>query len=351
MRHGSVLHGPDGASRSDRSRYALQGEGRTQATPVRPGRRAFDLREASRYVEGVSKVRAVSVEAETGEGPLVRIGELARRAGIAPATLRAWERRYGVIAPRRGESGYRLYSDADEKRLVRMVALIESGVAPAEAARRIGTPPDSGAPGPEPGTGRGPGFVAGCREELAASMTRFDDHGADRVLDRAVAVLSLDALLEEVVLPVLRGLETDTIGQEHFASNLLRGRLLALARGWGAGEGRLAVLACPAGELHDLGLIAFGLALRARGWRIAFLGANTPIGAIVATVEEMQPVVVVLSAITSGAFDGTELELARLGGQARLYLAGAAVSDALLERVEAERLIEGPVGSATSVAA
>ena len=68
-----------------------------------------------------------------------------------------------------------------------------------------------------------------------------------------------------------------TVGQEHFASNLLRGRLLGLARGWGSGGGSLAILACPPGEAHDLGLIAFGLALRAQDWRIAFLGVDTPL--------------------------------------------------------------------------
>ena len=57
----------------------------------------------------------------------------------------------------------------------------------------------------------------------------------------------------------------------------LRGRLAGLARNWGAGAGPLAILACPPGELHDLGLLVFGLVLRARGWRIAYLGANTPI--------------------------------------------------------------------------
>ena len=65
-----------------------------------------------------------------------------------------------------------------------------------------------------------------------------------------------------------------TVAQEHFASSVVRGRLLGLARGWGVGAGPLALLACLPGELHDLGLIAFGLSLRQRGWRIAYLGAD-----------------------------------------------------------------------------
>lgn len=60
---------------------------------------------------------------------------------------------------------------------------------------------------------------------------------------------------------------------------MLRRRLLGLARDWGQGGGPLALLGSPPGELHDLGLICFGLALRAHGWRIAFLGASEALAA------------------------------------------------------------------------
>ena len=71
-----------------------------------------------------------------------------------------------------------------------------------------------------------------------------------------------------------------SIAQEHFASALLRGRLLGLARGWGTGSGPLGLLACFPGDQHDLGLLCFGLALRGQGWRITFLGPDTPLATI-----------------------------------------------------------------------
>ena len=80
-----------------------------------------------------------------------------------------------------------------------------------------------------------------------------------------------------------------SIAQEHFASSVLRGRLLGLARGWGLGFGPVALLACLPGEQHDLGLIAFGLALRARGWRIVYLGSDTPIETIEETSRPARP--------------------------------------------------------------
>jgi methanogenic corrinoid protein MtbC1 len=92
-----------------------------------------------------------------------------------------------------------------------------------------------------------------------------------------------------------------SIAQEHFASNVLRGRLLGLARGWDRGAGPRAVLACPPDERHDLGLLIFGLALREHGWRITFLGADTPSNTLVETVQRIGPEALVLAARVAGA--------------------------------------------------
>ncbi len=116
---------------------------------------------------------------------------------------------------------------------------------------------------------------------------------------------TVDTLLSEVVLPYLRELGERwergeaSVAQEHFASSVLRGRLLGLARGWGLGLGPTAVLACLPGEQHDLGLIAFGLALRARGWRIVYLGSDTPIETVEEVSRQLDPSLVVLNAVTS----------------------------------------------------
>ena len=85
------------------------------------------------------------------------------------------------------------------------------------------------------------------------------------------ATLSLESASRIVVLPALREVGQRwergevTIAEEHFASNLIRARLLSLSRGWGGGGSSHAVLACPPGEPHDLALIVFGLTLRGRG--------------------------------------------------------------------------------------
>jgi DNA-binding transcriptional MerR regulator len=277
---------------------------------------------------------------------------LARRAGIEPATLRAWERRYGILDPRRGSSGYRLYTADDERRLLEMARLVEAGVAPAQAAQRL-------APGAGADAGRNdadPGFAAGLREELLGALLRYDEAGADRVFDRAVGSLTVETLLSDLVLPVLRelgrGWEEDdvSVGQEHFSSNVLRGRLLGIARGWGGGGGRLALLAAPAGEHHDLGLVAFGLTLRNRGWRIAFLGADTPLESLRGATAQMRPDAAVLTVLDPSRLTGCEPDLTELAGATRLLLGGAGVPEGLSERVGAERLPDDPVGAAIALA-
>ena len=92
-----------------------------------------------------------------------------------------------------------------------------------------------------------------------------------------------------------------SVGQEHFASNVIGGRLRALARGWGDGDGPRALLACPPGEQHELGLLCFGLLLRDRGWRIAYLGAETPTADLATAIAELSPELVVLGAMGRAA--------------------------------------------------
>jgi DNA-binding transcriptional MerR regulator len=202
----------------------------------------------------------------TSDGVL-RIGELSKRAGVSPELLRAWERRYGLLRPSRSSGGLRLYSPADVERVRLMRQHLAEGVAAAEAAAmalRGGVGEEAAPAALDP---------AAMRDDLAGALDRFDEPRAQEILDRLLAMATVDTLLSDVVLPYLRELGDRwergeaSIAQEHFASSVLRGRLLGLARGWGLGFGPVAVLACLPGEQHDLGLIAFGLALRDGGRR------------------------------------------------------------------------------------
>jgi MerR family transcriptional regulator, light-induced transcriptional regulator len=272
----------------------------------------------------------------------LRIGELARRVGVSPELLRAWERRYGLLEPTRTGSGYRLYSDGDVARVQAMQAHLGEGLSAAEAARLA----RSGAPLATP---RAPSdHVA----ELWASLDAFDDARAQSAFDRLVADFSVETVLRDAVLPYLRALGDRwrsgdaSVAQEHFASTLLRERLLALARGWDQGLGPRVILACPPGERHDLGLVVFGLMVRALGWRVTFLGADTPIDTLAAVCDQLDPDAVVIVAVTPEPLRAVAARLAKLSRGRNVVLAGAGADERLAKRVGARLLEGGPIEAA-----
>jgi DNA-binding transcriptional MerR regulator len=227
----------------------------------------------------------------------IRIGELARRTGVSPELLRAWEDRYGLLQPSRSPGGFRLYTAADEIRTRQMTRLIADGLSAAEAARETLTAVQE-----EPRSA--PPIVDQLADDLRTALDDFDGATAHAALDRLLAAVSPETVLIEVVLPYLRDLGDRweagraSVAQEHFASSLIRGRLLALARDWDDGTGPGLLLACLPGEAHDLGLIIFGILAARRGWRITFLGADTPIDTLRATIHTIQPSLTVLVATT-----------------------------------------------------
>ena len=259
------------------------------------------------------------------EAGLLRIGELSRRAGVSPELLRAWERRYGLLRPTRTPGGLRLYSSEDMRRVQEMQRHLADGLAAAQAAALASRAAIDAE--------NAPVATADIRAELAVALYDLDEPAAQAVLDQLFAVSTVEAALSEVILPYLRELgarwarEEVSVAQEHFASNVLRGRLLGLARGWGRGVGPIAMLACLPGEQHELGLIAFGLALRSQGWRISYFGSNTPLETVEDAAEHLEPRLVALSAVTSEPIQASMAQLRELGRRYRVALGGAGAAD------------------------
>jgi DNA-binding transcriptional MerR regulator len=280
----------------------------------------------------------------------LRIGELSYRVGVSPDLLRAWEKRYGLLSPTRSESGYRLYTERDEWRVRLMLEKLRSGLSAAEAARAITAMereselPDNAIETP-----------LELAEQLGAALESFDEDGAHQALDRLLGLHGLERAIRDALMPYLRALGERwarrgvTVGQEHFASRLLEGRLLALARGWNRGPGRRAVLACPSGEHHTLPLICFGLVLRNRGWRNIYLGADTPPGTIHVAADTVDADVVVLSAATSDRFAPIEKQLRGLARARPLMLAGGGATPELAAELELECLTDDPATAAEAL--
>ena len=281
----------------------------------------------------------------------LRIGALSRRVGVSPELLRAWEQRYGLLRPVRSAGGFRLYSTADEGRVRAMRRHLDAGVSAAQAARLAlaEAVPDGDAE-------EDSGALARLSTELGAALDWLDEPLAHATVDRLLATFTLQTVLRDVVLPYLHDLGERweqgeaSVAQEHFASNVLRGRLLGLARGWGQGAGPRAVLACAPGELHDLPLIIFGLVLAGRGWLITYLGPDTPIVTIQEALANMEPRLVVITAMTRQRLRAVQPQLTELARHVPVALAGPGATDGLARATGASLLEGNPVTAAELVA-
>jgi len=266
----------------------------------------------------------------------MRIGELSRRTGVSPELLRAWEQRYQLLRPSRSSGGFRLYSSSDEARVRRTAALIAEGLSAAEAARLAAT---DGAVEQE----RERPLVADLATQLQQALDAFDAGAAQGAIDRLFAAVSVEFALAEVLIPYLHDLGTRwaagaaTVAQEHFASNLIRARLVGLAQDWGAGGSPTSVVACLPGEAHDLGLVMLGLLMARRGWQVTFLGADTPFDSLESTVQALRPSVVVLATYDAAVFQANSDAIARLAATTRVAVT-APVEDEAIRRNGAESL-------------
>jgi MerR family transcriptional regulator, light-induced transcriptional regulator len=287
---------------------------------------------------------------------MLRIGELSRRVGVSEHVLRAWERRYGVLQPQRSAGGFRLYSTADEDRIRRMQAHLARGLSAAEAAAAA---LEDELPKPAEASGdiSSGSTLADGAAGLAQTLDDMDEPAAQIVLDRLFGEFTAETVLRDVVLPYLHELGDRwaegraSVAQEHFASNLLRGRLFGLARGWANGRGPQAVLACPPGEEHDLALLIFGIVLHDQGWRIAYLGANTPLEDLARTVTGTSAQLVVLAATTPDRFQQHAKNLFRLARTVPVAIAGAGATAAIADAIGARLLTADPVTAAKEIAA
>jgi MerR family transcriptional regulator, light-induced transcriptional regulator len=284
----------------------------------------------------------------------MRIGDLSRRVDVSADTLRVWERRYGVLKPRRTAGNARLYSSIDEARIRLMKRYLRSGLPAAQAAELAISARFSVNPG------RNATVVdteaRSTATEMQEALDRFDETSAQHALEKLLTEYSPLAVVRDVLLPYLR--ETGerwaagrvTVAQEHFASNFLLARLLALARGWDRGLGPRALLACAPEEQHTLALIAFGIALHQLGWRITYLGAATPIDMVASAARQLNPDLIMVSCTVDTGLDRHVPGVREISQCWPVALAGAATTAQLASECGARYVREDPVSAAYAIA-
>jgi MerR family transcriptional regulator, light-induced transcriptional regulator len=239
-----------------------------------------------------------SLRKEALEGSqALTVAAVARRLGVAPATLRTWDRRYGLGPSEHSTGEHRRYNNQDLARLTLMRKLVIAGVSPAEAAQRALA--FDGEVSPDAIANSISNDVA-VREELVETLIRaaraYDRNFMEELLRSELSARGITNTWNEVIVPLLiligdEWAESGTgIETEHLVTEIIK-RLLQEANSsiQSPINARPVLLACIGEEMHSLALYALGAALSERKIATQFLGARTPIEAISAVVKRSAP--------------------------------------------------------------
>ena len=247
---------------------------------------------------------------ELPDDPKYTINVVSQKTGLLTVTMRAWERRYQVLTPKRGENGYRLYSDRDIAILNYLKSQVESGVSISTAAANLKT---------EIKTGNWPqaqlqtiGSSSVLRIQLDPAevarrlfevLTAHDEVRAAEIFETARVSLDLLTLLEKVVSPTLVMVGEAwfegriRVATEHFASTFIRSKLMTIFQSLPVRSNNPKILVGGApGELHEIGPLMVSTLLREQGFRVEFLGPDIPLDDLVDYAGEEQPRMIILSA-------------------------------------------------------
>jgi MerR family transcriptional regulator, light-induced transcriptional regulator len=249
------------------------------------------------------------------EGPLFNLKAVVRQTGLKPDTLRAWERRYGLPAPRRSVGKHRLYSQRDIDTVRWLMARQAEGLSIKQAVqlwRQIENEGLDPLQRPSPLAGpvtsvlrpeTGSTTLAGLRESWIDACLDYDEPRAEQVLAQAFALHAPEAVCLELLQPAISEIGMRwyrgevTVQQEHFASELAVRRLEALmaAAPLPVRPGKILV-AAPPREHHVLGLLVLTFLLKRQGWAVIYLGANVPAERLEATLVATRPQLAILAA-------------------------------------------------------
>jgi MerR family transcriptional regulator, light-induced transcriptional regulator len=276
-----------------------------------------------------------------GSQPGYGIGALARRLGVAPATLRDWERRYGIGPGGRSAGGHRRYQPADIARLEYMRRLVLDGMPPGDAARAAlasetdlathapATEPDPAAWGAGGRSLPLPGQLPQARG-LARAALALDGPAIAGLLDRALDSGGVVTTWERLAMPVLKAVgqrsaaDGSCIDVEHLLSAQLLAALSARVGGLAVPmNARTVLLACADEEEHSLPLYALAAALAERGVRTTMLGARVPPPALANAISRIGPSAAFVWSQTAATGDPAKLAgIARQRPPLRLFAAG-----------------------------
>ncbi|CAN5897054.1 cobalamin-dependent protein [soil metagenome] len=229
------------------------------------------------------------------------VNEVEERTKVPASTLRQWERRYGFPLPERSDSGYRLYSDLDLTQIENMKTHIGDGVPASRAAELVKH--QSVVP-------TGPRASQALTDELLAALIALDEARADEVLSEAHALHTVETVMLELMQGAVNELGERwhrgevNAATEHFASQYLQGRLRALfSLTPSRCKAAAVIVACAPYDQHELGALMLAVLLKRAGYRIYYVGANTPVADLAEMARTVRATAVMVSASLSASVD------------------------------------------------
>lgn len=216
--------------------------------------------------------------------------------GVNAITLRAWERRYGLIKPVRTDSGHRLYTQEDIDAIHRIVALLDKGMAISQVHNAL----RSTSAAPQRAANTDP--WARYREQMITAITQFDEARLEDSYNELLALYPADLVTRHVLLPLLVELGTrwetavGSVAEEHFFGVYLRNKLGArFHHRYRHNTGPKLLVACLPGERHEVGALLFALAANDAGFRVVLLGGDMPLAELPHAVRRAQCAAIALS--------------------------------------------------------
>jgi DNA-binding transcriptional MerR regulator/methylmalonyl-CoA mutase cobalamin-binding subunit len=225
-------------------------------------------------------------EPETAEQEHFPMRTVSVITGVNSVTLRAWERRYGLIKPARTAKGHRLYSHKDIELVNRIVRMLDRGISISQVsnslkATNVGTDKTQQPPNDA---------WIDYQERATDAVVRFDENHLDTLYNDALALYPIDVVTERLLVPVLvtlgeRWANTEgSIAEEHFFGAFMRNKLGArFHHRHKHANGTKLLVCCLPGEHHELGIMLFSLAAHDHGFRLVYLGPDMPLDELAIT--------------------------------------------------------------------
>lgn len=244
---------------------------------------------------------------------LYPISTVSSITGVNAITLRAWERRYGLLKPMRTEAGHRLYTDADIDLIKNILALLDEGIAISRVTDALKNVRQQETAEQDEGPWQR------YQTTMLEGVAGYNEGTLETVYNEAMSLYPVDMVTKKLLLPLMKILgkrwteEKAGIAEEHFFSVFIRNKLGARFHHRNLqNRGPRILAACLPGELHEFGLLLFALSAHARGYRVILLGADMPLAQLSEVVERSQSDAIVLSGSSSSVTEDIDEDISAL---------------------------------------